>query len=157
MPAVQTAYEQYHSAYQLGQVGDTTSAVIVSRLVETDGGIGFAQPVFAGVADRSCIAAPAAPDMSTFEGITVAGIFGDPALLVNNQTVDAYQKGSEAKVLEIGVVVVEVASDVVFGQPVAINASGAFVADSGDGVFAVPRAKFLESAASGSLVPVEIR
>lgn len=157
MPAIQTDYEQYHAAWQLGQVSDTTAAVIVSRLVETAGGIGFAQPVFAGTADRSCIAAATGYDMTKFQGITISNLFGDPALIVNGQSVDAYPQGSEAKVLKTGPVVVMAGSDVVYGAPVALDASGNFVAVSDTGTTTVPRATYLASAKSGTLVPIEIR
>lgn len=157
MPAIQTTYEQYHDSWQLGQVADTTAAVIVSRLVESDGGVGFGRPVFAGSADRSCVVAATGFDITKFQGITAGDIFGDPALIVNGQSVDAYPQGSEAKVLKTGAVVVTVSADVVYGDPVALDANGNFVAASATGATTIPRATYLASAKSGTLVPVEIR
>lgn len=67
--AVQSTYSENMAAAYEGMIANTEPNVLISRVVETSGGIGFGVPVIQGTEDNECDAVAAASDAVV--GITV--------------------------------------------------------------------------------------
>lgn len=110
------SYKSQQDRGVAGGIANTENSNIISRAVETDGGIEFGKPVVQGTADKTCRATKAGD--TKFVGVT---------LLDRSVGLDKFEKFTSARVLDRGVVWVVVAEAVKAGDPVAVTvATGEF-------------------------------
>jgi len=109
MPRVQDTYGVVHAAGLEGMVAKSEPAVIVSRVVEGAGGIGFGKVAQRGTLDNQIKVSSASPK---YLGITVL----DPTQV--GGTLDTYPQYATAAVMTKGVIWVVASVAVVPGDPV---------------------------------------
>lgn len=148
--AVQTSYPAQMAAGFHGMIDSTEPNVLISRTVETTGGLAFGLPVIQGTADYEIDEIAASTD--AIVGITVR---------VNDQEADSYAAAESALVLRKGVMWVTVtdAGGVSAGDPVwVLVADGTFSnADAGtDGSIRINDARWDTSAANGALAKIRV-
>lgn len=137
----------------VGMVADLGTAEIISRTVETAGGIAFGVPVVQGTDDRECDSdVSSATDIL---GITVRSQSTDPA------SADEYPVGDTAALLRKGVIWVTVtdAGGVAAGDPVWLKlADGTFSnADVGSsGGLKLAGCRWESTAANGALARMRV-
>ena len=144
MPAIQTSYLNNIPAGKAGHIADMTQADLISRTVETVGGIAFGLPVAQGANDKGCIAYAG----TGFVGVTTR----DRSVL----TGELYSRYESARILKKGPIWVTASVAVVAGDPVYITAAGAFTNVS-SGNFLIPNARFDTSAGIGGLAIIFIK
>ncbi|ACL58461.1 structural cement protein Gp24 [Methylobacterium nodulans] len=144
MPAVQTTYPGEMAPAFEGMIASMEPGGIISRVIESAGGIGFGKPAFQG-ADANGIAATG----SVFRGVTVADHFP-----LANATGDLHPKGDTVSVMERGTVWVKASGPVTAGAPAYLTAAGAFTVTATDNT--ALRAVFDSSGASGALVKLKL-
>lgn len=127
--SVQSTYSERISAAKAGHIATTEDCVLISRNVETSGGIGFGLPVMKGTAEDSVVAL--ASGATNIVGITVRERSANPA------SPNGYAQYESARLMRRGVIWVLVtdAGGVVQGDPVWIteSAGGFSNADPGSG------------------------
>jgi predicted RecA/RadA family phage recombinase len=148
--ALQTNYPDNLAAAFAGMVANLEPSVLVSRLVETEAGIGFGVPVIQGTADDEINVVAASTDDPV--GITVR---------VNDQVSNLYPKGASAMIMTQGVMWVTVtdAGGVAAGDPVWVAvATGTFSnADAGSsGSLRLAGCRWESSAANGALAKIRV-
>lgn len=146
--AVQSTYLDNMAAAYAGMIVNTEPNNLISKLVETTGGIGFAVPVIQGTADSECDEVAASTD--DIIGITVRD---------QSTTVDTFAAGESALIMQRGVLWVTVtdAGGVAAGDPVWVKVSdGTFSnADAGtNGSLRINNARWETSAANGALAQI---
>lgn len=146
--AVQTTYLENMAAAYAGMIVNTEPNNLISKLVETSGGIGFAVPVIQGTADDQCDEVAASTDVII--GITVRD---------QSTTSDTFAQYDSALLMQRGVLWVTVtdAGGVSAGDPVWVKVSdGTFSnADAGtDGSIKINNARWETSAANGALAAI---
>lgn len=151
--AYNETYRSDPAAALVGMVADTETAEIISRTVETSGGIGFGVPVKQGTADRECDVV--GDGVTEVIGITVRSQATDPA------SADEYPLGDTAALLRKGVIWVTVtdAGGVDPGDPVWVKlADGTFSnADVGsDGSIKLAGCRWESTAANGALAKMRV-
>ena len=110
MPAIQTTYGTSIAPAYEGMIANSEPQTILSKQVETAGGIGFGKVCVQGTADDQI---RVSETVRAFRGITVAShIAGN--LVVS----DAYVKGETVPVMEEGVIWVMASVAVAVGDPV---------------------------------------
>lgn len=127
--ALQTDYNDTQPASFAGAQATMLPATIISRNVETVGGIGFGRPLAQGEADKGVVLFGGAND--DFVGITLldrsaAGLG------------DTFRQGDSARVITKGDIWVEASVAVAAGDPVTLTAAGAF-SNTGDDAIAGAR------------------
>lgn len=148
--AVQSTYLDNMAAAYNGMIANGEPNVLISRLVETEAGIGFGVPVIQGTADNQCDVVAA----STNEviGITVRD---------QSTTDDTFAENDSALLIRNGVIWVTVtdAGGVAAGDPVWVLVSnGTFSnADAGtDGSLRLAGCRWETSAANGALAAIRV-
>lgn len=146
MGAIQTTYADRLSNGYAGQVADLSLSDVISREVETSGGINFGLPVIQGTADRQCKIGAA----GVFVGITVR----DPSLL-GDAHADKYLVNETAAVMTKGVIWVLAGEDVVAGDAVYRTAAGVLNKTSSGNTLIVG-ARWETTALSGALAKLRL-
>lgn len=148
--AVQSTYLTEMAPAFHGMIDSTEPNVLISRTVETTGGLAFGLPVIQGTADYEIDDIAASTD--EIVGITVR---------VNDQEANNYAAGESALLLRKGVMWITVtdAGGVSAGDPVWVLVSnGTFSnADAGsDGSIRLDGARWETSAANGALAKIRV-
>lgn len=148
--ALQTTYATSMAAAYNGMIATTEPWTLISRLVETSGGLGFGVPVIQGTADGECDEVAASTD--DVIGITVRD---------QSATADTFAEGASALLMRKGVMWVTVtdAGGVSAGDPVWVLVSnGTFSnADAGsDGSIQLAGCRWETSAANGALAKIRV-
>lgn len=145
--AVQSTYLTEMPAAFAGMIANTEPNNLISREVETSGGIGFGVPVIQGTADNQCD--EIADSDSVIIGITVRD---------QSVTDDTFAQYDSALLMRWGVMWVTVtdAGGVSAGDPVWVAVAGTFSnADAGsDGSIKINDARWESSAANGALAKI---
>lgn len=146
--AVQSTYSDNMAVAYNGMIANQEPNVLISRTVESSGGIGFGVPVIQGTADNECDEVSASTD--TIVGITV-----------RDQSVsdDTFAQYDSALLMRKGVLWVTVtdAGGVDAGDPVWVTVSGATFAnaDAGsDGSILINDARWESTADNGALAKI---
>lgn len=156
MPNVQFSYPGNLAPGYEGMVANMEVTNIISRNIETAGGIGFGKPAYQGTADQGI-----ATSGSVLRGVTVVDHFARPAAYAPNPvnaaatSGDAYAQGDTVSVLTRGVIWVVVSGAVTAGAPAYLT-SGQVWSATASGNTAVPNASFDSSAANGGLAKLRI-
>lgn len=145
MPAVQTNYNSRLSNGQVGQLADLGESNVISRDVETSGGIGFGVAVVQGTSADQCKTGAA----GVFLGITVR----DPA--VDATAGEKYVQYANASIMTRGVIWVTAGEAVAFGDAVYRTAAGV-LNKTASGNTLVAGARWESAAASGALAKVRL-
>lgn len=148
--AVQTTYLDNMATAYLGMIANGEPNVLISREVETSGGIGFGVPVIQGTADKQCDEVAASTDAVI--GITVRD---------QSTTDDTFAENDSALLMRKGVIWVTVtdAGGVAAGDDVwVLVADGTFSnADAGtDGSLQLAGCRWETSAANGALAAIRV-
>lgn len=144
MPDIQSNFNQYHARWTEGMVLDQQPVVIVSREVETAGGIGFGKIAQRGTGDHQVKVSSASPK---YLGITV---------LDATKMGDAYAQYDTAAIMLKGVIVVQASVAVAAGDPVYfVPATGVFT-NASSGNQAIPNAVFDTSTSGAGLAAVRL-
>lgn len=144
MPDMQSTFNQVHARWVEGMVLNQEPAVIVSREVETAGGIGFGKIAQRGTGDRQIKVSSASPN---YLGITVMDA---------TKMSDTYAQYDTAAVMLKGVIVVQASVAVNDGDPVYfVPATGAFTNVSTSNQ-AIPNAVFDTTTAGAGLAAVRL-
>lgn len=146
--AVQSTYSTEMAAAYAGMIANTEPNNLISKEVETSGGIGFAVPVIQGTGDNQCDEVAASTD--TIVGITVRD---------QSTSDDTFAQYDSALVMQRGVMWVTVtdAGGVDAGDDVWVLVSnGTFSnADAGsDGSIKLNDARWESTAANGALAKI---
>jgi hypothetical protein len=158
MPAVQTSYATTMRVAFAGLKGDTAPEVILTRQVETTGGIGFGLAVTQGTGDRQVTVTGTTP--KAFIGITLVDQTAGSTAITPPVNVDQYQQGDIAAVMQAGSVWVLADGAVTAGAPATFTTATGRVgakAVSTTVIMAIPNAYFETSAADGALALVRLR
>lgn len=142
MPAVQSAYASRLSNGHVGEIADLGESNVISRSVETSGGIGFGVAVIQGTADEQCKTGGA----GVFLGITVREPGG---------TSDTYAQYDTAGIMTRGVIWVTAGEAVVAGDVVYRTSAGVLNKTSASNTL-IANARWETSAASGSLAKLRL-
>lgn len=145
MPAVQSTYSATMSAARAGMRANEEPVRLISRDVETAGGIGFGIVVAQGVRDGGCIVMGASHTASDFLGVTMLQRNTDPA------NVDKFPQNESALIMNEGVIWVATGAAVAAGDAVVVTlATGLLSAAApGAGVLALPGARW-DSSTTGA-------
>ncbi|PHP66542.1 hypothetical protein CSC94_12695 [Zhengella mangrovi] len=151
--AVQTTYSDKMAAAFNGMIANEEPSVLISRTVETSGGVGFGIPVIQGSTDDGCDEVAASTDAVI--GITCRDQSVNPA------AADTFGEGASALLMRSGVIWVTVtdAGGVAAGDPVWVKvADGTFSnADVGtDGSLKLAGCRWESSAANGGLAKIRV-
>jgi hypothetical protein len=144
MPAVQSTYLTNIAAGKIGLVADMTQADLISRTVETAGGIPFGSAVAQGAADKGAILYAG----TGFLGVAVR----DRSVQVGEQ----FSQYESARILKKGPLWVAVAAAVAAGAQVYLTAGGVWTSTVGSN-FLVPGARFDTSTAGAGLAIIFIK
>jgi hypothetical protein len=119
---VQSTYRPQIAAGTPGLIADEAGADVLTRQVETSGGIGFGLAVGQGTADKGCVLGG-----SVFLGITVRDITLDrlpiDPLADSGAAADTYAQRQNAGILTRGHIWVTAAADVAAGNALAYDAT----------------------------------
>lgn len=148
--AVQSTYLDNMAAAYEGMIANTEPNVLISKIVEASGGIGFGVPVTQGTADNECDEVAASTDAVI--GITVRD---------QSTTDDTFAQYDSALLMRSGVMWVTVtdAGGVAAGDDVWVKVSdGTFSnADAGsDGSIKLAGCRWESSAANGALAKIRV-
>lgn len=144
MPAVQTSYLTNIPAGKAGHIADMTQADLISRTVETAGGIPFGSAVAQGAADKGVI---------LYAGTGFLGVATrDRSVLVGEQ----FSQLESARILKKGPIWVAVAAAVAAGAQVYLTTAGVFTSTVGSN-FLVPGARFDTSTTGAGLAVIFIK
>lgn len=155
MPAVQTTYGTTMRQAFAGLKGDMTPETIVSRVIETSGGIGFGLAVKQGTGDRQVRFAGSLP----FVGVTLVDQTAGATALTPPVNADQYQQGDIAAVMMQGTVWVLADQAVVAGVAATYTQATGRIgqrAVAGD-VVAIPNSVIETSGADGALVLLRLK
>lgn len=146
MPSIQDTYVLNIPQYKPGHRPDMTAADVVSRNVETAGGIGMGVPVAQGATPQGVIAYAG----TGFFGVTVR----DRSIRLTAS--DTFARYDSAAVLRKGPICVLASAAVAAGDPVYVTPAGLFtnVATSN---FLIPGSRWETTTASGSLGVIFIK
>ncbi|ACL61744.1 structural cement protein Gp24 [Methylobacterium nodulans] len=147
MPPVQTTYAGAMAPAFEGMVAYMESDGIISRVIETAGGIGFGKAAFQGATDDAI-----ATTGAVFRGVTCTDHF--PTLTIAGGAGDLHPKGDTVSVMHRGTVWVRATGAVTAGAPAFVTPAGGFSATA-SGNTAVP-AIFDSSGADGALVMLRL-
>ena len=111
--AVQTSYSENMRAGVAGQLAESIPATLISRTVETSGGLAFGVPVAQGTADRGVRLFTTGDTAADFVGITVR----DRSV---NAGTDRYALYDDARLMTKGSIWVTASVAVAAGDPVYI-------------------------------------
>lgn len=145
---VQSTYQRYLTAGQVGMLADEVNWSADTRTVETSAGIGFGLAVSQGTNDNGCILGG-----SNFVGISRA----DPTLLRTDQvsdTVDKYLQYDNAGILTMGDIWVVAQNAVTAGEAVYYSTSTGQLGHSGGTV--IEDARWMTTTAAGQLGVVRL-
>lgn len=141
---VQTAYSERMPKGAAGLIASMTNYDSVSRIVETEAGIGFGLAVSRGTNPRGIVIGGT---LAAFQGALIR----DPTLEAGNE--DKAQQNSIAGVMRKGEMWVTAGAAVTAGDPVHFNATtGAFLPSGEQGP--IVGAEWLDTAASGELARI---
>ncbi len=157
MPAVQSSYATTMRVAFAGLKGDTAPEVILTRQIETAGGIGFGLAVSQGTGDRQVRLG--AGTIATFVGVTIVDQTAGSTAISAPTNVDQYQQGDLAAVMQAGSVWVLADGAVTAGSAATYTqATGRIgIKTVTGGIVAMPNAYFETSAADGALALIRIR
>lgn len=157
MPAVQTSYATTMRVAFAGLKGDTAPEVILTRNIETAGGIGFGLAVSQGTGDRQVRLG--AGTVATFVGVTVVDQTAGSTALTPPTNVDQYQQGDLAAIMQAGSIWVLADGAVTAGTAVTYTQATGRIGQKtvAAGIVAMPNAYFETSAADGALALIRIR
>ncbi|MFE1598194.1 DUF2190 family protein [Methylobacterium sp. ID0610] len=119
MPAVQSTYPGNQAAGYEGQQSSMSPADIISKTIETAGGIAPGKPAYQGSVDHAC-----ATTGSVLLGIVVGDHFARP----NPSGNDNIAQGDTVSIMQKGTMWVKVSGAVTAGAPVYLTSAGAFTA-----------------------------
>lgn len=143
-------YKAEPSAGIAGAIVNTEHKNIVSRTVENAAGVKFGKPVAKGSADKSC--RPTKAGDTRFIGITVVD------RTATGVADDQFNQYEGARVLEEGVIWVEVAEAVTAGDPVVVDVvAGTFIKTAAAEKIAWDGVVYDTSADAGSIAQVRIK
>lgn len=143
--AVQTTYASRLSNGHVGEIADLGESDVISRLVETAGGIGWGLAVVQGTADDQCKLGAG----GVFLGITVR----DPSVPPDNG--DKYIVKDTAAIMREGVIWVTAGEAVVAGDAVYRTAAGV-LNKTASGNTLVAGARWETSAGNGDLAKLRL-
>lgn len=146
MPAYQTTYAGTLSPGYEGMIANMEVTNIISRTIETAGGVGFGKGVFQGATDQAV-----ATTGSSFRGVTVV----DHNVRPTAAGTDGYAQGDTVSIMTKGVIWVLPTSNVTPGAPAYVTPAGAFSATATSNT-AIPGGYFDSTATSGSLAKLRI-
>lgn len=145
---VQNTYNASMDAGYVGMIANTEPNNLISRIVETTAGIGFAVPVIQGTSDEQCDVVSGSTDEVI--GITVRD---------QSTENDKFARYDSALLMRSGVIWVTASGTVDAGDPVWVAVSGgAFSnADAGaDGSLQLPGCRWETSATNGKLARIRV-
>lgn len=148
--ALQTEYRDTQPAAVAGAQATMIPATIVSRNVETAGGIPFGRAVAQGAADKGIVLA--GTGATKIVGISLL----DRSATGSATTADAFRQRESARVLTKGDIWVAAAAAVAAGDPVYVTGAGALTNAATDNT-AIPGARWdTSTTAAGQLAVVRI-
>jgi hypothetical protein len=152
MPALQTSYTQYMRPAIAGMIADTSPQEIVSKFVQTSGGMGFGVVACQGTADNQVVVSAAT---IAFIGVSVLDPTRAPVSIPT--TINQYEVGALASIMLRGTVWVLAGATITAGALAGYTpASGAFVLSTTSGATAIFNGRYDTSAASGALVKLRL-
>lgn len=152
MPSVQPSYTQYMRPAYAGMIADMSPQEIVSKFVQTAGGMGFGVVACQGTADNQVVVSAAT---IAFIGVSIL----DPARAPTSipTTANQYENGALAAIMLRGTVWVVAGVTITAGASAGYTpATGAFVLSTTAGATAIFNGKYDTSAASGALVKLRL-
>lgn len=144
MPAVQSTYVQNIPAGKAGHIADMTQSDLISRTVETVGGIPFGAAVAQGAADKGAI---------LYAG---TGFLGVATRDRSVQAGEQFSQFESARILKKGPIWVAVAAAVAAGAQVYLTPAGVWTSTSTSN-FLVPGARFDTSTSGAGLAVIFIK
>lgn len=150
MPPVQTSYTPFMRKALLGMKADMAPSLILSRFIETAGGIGFGLAVAQGTGDRQVRLGGTGP----FVGATLLDLAAGATLLAPPTTPDQYQQNDLAAIMKKGSIWVQADGAVTTtGIVTYTQATGRFGAKAvAAGIVQIADAQFETAGADGDLV-----
>ena len=151
MPEVQSTYKKRFDRLIEGMIPTGELKNLISKQIQTTGGVGFGKVVAHGSINGTCIVAIAAADKVV--GVTARDKSVDPA------TTDKFQKDSDVLIVQSGTVVVVAAVDVARGDKAYMTVGtgqAGKITNVSSGNLALPGAYFDESADTDELVILRI-
>lgn len=146
MPALQTTYAGNLAPGYEGMPANMEVRNVISRTIETSGGVGFGKPVYQGATDQAV-----ATTGSILRGVTEA----DHNVRPTAAQTDGYAQGDTVSIMTKGVIWVVVNGAVTAGAPAYLTAGGAWSATSTSNT-AVPNAIFDSAASNGGLAKLRV-
>jgi hypothetical protein len=146
MPAYQTTYAGNLAPGYEGMPANMEVRNVISRTIETAGGVGFGKPVYQGATDQAV-----ATTGSILRGVTEA----DHNVRPTAAQTDGYAQGDTVSIMTKGVIWVVANGAVTPGAPAYVTAGGAWSATA-SGNTAVPNAIFDSTAANGALAKLRV-
>ena len=152
MPSVQTSYPENMRAAVAGAQADMTPSTVISRDVESAGGIAFGNVVYQGTADKQVLDGGAG-------AFTVAKYVGfalrDRSAL--GTVANGFAIRESARIMTKGTIWAVPAQNVVAGDPVFVRPSnGALQKDDTNSAVQVPGARWDTSAVAGALAIIRL-
>lgn len=144
---IQTTYAARLAPGLEGMVANSEPYTVISRIVETAGGIGFGKVVVQGTNDDQIRVSEAS---RAYRGVTVLQPAGDPPAS------DIYAQRATAAVMTKGVIWVTAGAAVQAGQPAYYVPATGVITNVSTSNTAIPNAIFDSSAASGDLVKLRL-
>jgi hypothetical protein len=152
MPALQTTYTQYMRPAYAGMIADMSPQEIVSKYVQTAGGIGFGAVACQGTADNQIVVANTG---LAFIGVTILDPARAPIALPT--TPNQYQFGEQASVMLRGTIWVTASVTTAAGNLAGFTpATGVFVLSTTAGATVIFNGRYDTSASAGQLVKLRL-
>lgn len=154
MATYQTTYGDRPAAGLPGQIANEELANIISRTVETSGGLNFGQPAARSATASKENSCRLMASGATFLGIAVL----NRAVVANEDDPDNYPQHGQAALMTQGTIYVTAGGTVAPGDDVTWNTStGRFSTTAADGTnLAIPDARFETNGGNGDIVIVSL-
>lgn len=157
MPNVQTSYTETMRPAVAGMIANEEPNVLISRTIESAGGVGFGKIVQQGASDNGCVSDLDTTDMDEFRylGITVR----ERSINPENTNGDQFAQRDSVRIMRKGVIWVAVAGAVTAGTDVTVTlATGVLgsAAPNAGTIVTVPRARWESSTAGAGLAKVRL-
>lgn len=148
MPAIQTVYPSTQPVAVVGAKATEIPATIISRNVQTAGGIGFGIAVAQGTQDKSVV--PFGGAANKYVGITLL----DRSARGTTTLADSFAQGESARIMTIGDIWVNASVAVAAGDPVYLVAATGLFTNVATANTAVPNARFDTSTTAANQLAV---
>lgn len=148
--AVQTTYSDNISAAVAGQIVNCEPSDLISRTVETSGGLGFGIAVNQGSADKGCILA-----ITGAAGAFIGATVRERSIDANDS--NSFDQYTDARIMIKGVIWAVAATGCSAGDPVYVRPSnGAWQDSNANSGVLVPNARWDTSATAGNLAQLRL-